>query len=66
MVPLYPAKCECGAVLYYVKAERAPAGQVFTCTNESCAQRGRYFEIPHVEVREHITAALLRPKLKVI
>ena len=66
IVPIFPTKCECGTGFYYVKAAHAPSGHVFTCPNEACAQRGRYYEVPHIEVHEHVTAALLRPKLKVV
>jgi hypothetical protein len=66
IVPIFPTRCECGDAFSYVRAEHAPSSYVFTCRNDSCAHRGKYFEIPHIEVREHVTAALLKPKLKVV
>lgn len=66
IIPIFPTKCECGTALDYLAAGNAPSGYVFTCSSETCQHRGRYYEVPHIEVHEHVTAALLRPKLKVV
>lgn len=60
-----PPRCECGSAFYYSPA-KAPAGYVFACTNEQCEWHGISAEVPMVEVKTHVKAALLRPKLKVI
>lgn len=64
-VPFFPPVCECGANFIYMKAD-APAGYLFSCPNEKCMWHGMQGEVPLVEVKTHVTAALLRPKLKVV
>ena len=61
----YPSTCsECHQGIRYAPAQEAPGGFVWGCVTEGCPEYGHLYQLPELEARPFIQAALLRPKMR--